>query len=195
MSRPSTSTAPRSGSISAAIRLSSVVLPDPLGPYSATSSPAPTDSDTPSTARTGSSSPPWSVLTRSRSSSIGGPSKGRAPWTLAREVDDVPPLGLRRRGRRQQPAARERGRPVRAARQVGVAGADQHGTPPLPRERAQQPRYPLGLLHVERRGQIVYEQQPRLARDRVRERDQCALPEIGRASCRGRGQIAGGDLS
>jgi hypothetical protein len=36
-----------------------VVLPEPLGPYSATSSPAAMLLDTPSTARTGSPSPTW----------------------------------------------------------------------------------------------------------------------------------------
>ena len=45
------------GRSSAAISFSSVVLPEPLGPYSATSSPAAICSETPSTARTGSPSP------------------------------------------------------------------------------------------------------------------------------------------
>ena len=54
MSRPLTSTDPLVGSSSAATISSSVVLPEPLGPYSATISPGATDSETPSTARTGS---------------------------------------------------------------------------------------------------------------------------------------------
>ena len=62
MSRPSRRILPLSGASSAAISISSVVLPEPLGPYSATSSPAATDIDTPSTARTGSSSPISIVL-------------------------------------------------------------------------------------------------------------------------------------
>ena len=55
-SRPPINTAPEVGSSSVAIINKSVVLPDPLGPYSATISPGATDSDTPSTART--DSPP-----------------------------------------------------------------------------------------------------------------------------------------
>jgi hypothetical protein len=54
MSRPPISTVPEVGASSVAIISSSVVLPDPLGPYSATISPGSTRSDTPSTARTGS---------------------------------------------------------------------------------------------------------------------------------------------
>ena len=54
VSRPPISTVPDVGASSVAIINSSVVLPDPLGPYSATISPARTVSDTPSTARTGS---------------------------------------------------------------------------------------------------------------------------------------------
>ena len=53
-SRPPISTAPLVGCSSVATISSSVVLPDPLGPYSATISPGSTFSDTPSTARTGS---------------------------------------------------------------------------------------------------------------------------------------------
>ena len=55
-SRPPISTAPDVGSSNVATINSSVVLPDPLGPYRATISPAATCSETPSTART--DSPP-----------------------------------------------------------------------------------------------------------------------------------------
>ena len=53
-SRPPIEIVPEVGSSSVATISSSVVLPEPLGPYSATISPAATVSDTPSTARTGS---------------------------------------------------------------------------------------------------------------------------------------------
>ena len=53
-SRPAIDTVPLVGSSSVATINSNVVLPEPLGPYSATSSPPSTDSDTPSTAQTGS---------------------------------------------------------------------------------------------------------------------------------------------
>jgi hypothetical protein len=51
-SRPLKRTTPASGAISAAASISSVLLPEPLGPCIATISPAPTVSVTPSTART-----------------------------------------------------------------------------------------------------------------------------------------------
>ncbi len=43
---------PLSGELNAAASISSVVLPEPLGPYSATNSPPATVSETPSTALT-----------------------------------------------------------------------------------------------------------------------------------------------
>ena len=59
MSRPLTRTLPLVGASSTATIRSSVVLPEPLGPYRATISPWETDSDTPSTARTVSSPAVW----------------------------------------------------------------------------------------------------------------------------------------
>ena len=67
ISAPSTRTVPASGVSKPATTLSSVVLPDPLGPRIVRSSPSATSSDTPSSAKT---SPKRLVTPSTRSSAV-----------------------------------------------------------------------------------------------------------------------------
>src|SRR6185503_3701377 len=72
-------TSPRSGGSSSPSRLSSVDLPQPEGPATATNSPAPTSASTPSSTGTGPPSGPRNVLLRPTARTRIGATSGSAP--------------------------------------------------------------------------------------------------------------------
>src|SRR4026209_2615410 len=76
---PPSQPSPRSGGSSSPSRLSSVDLPQPEGPATATNSPAPTSASTPSSTGTGTPSGPRTVLLRPTARTRIGATSGSAP--------------------------------------------------------------------------------------------------------------------
>ncbi len=124
MSRPFTSTEPLVGSSSAATISSSVVLPEPLGPYRATISPGATDNETPSTARTDSPPRCGVVLDEIAQLQHPHPLPGRACRQASTPLDSVRPRGG---GARKGIAASPNEAP---ARKISSAGAARARAPP-----------------------------------------------------------------
>ena len=158
------------GASSPAASSSNVVLPDPLGPYSATISPGATVSETPSAARTTSLAAAVVLDDPLQLEPVHVTGSGCAGRTCG-ERDH--------RGRlfeRAQLPAADRHHALGAAEAGDVARDDDRGELlALGDERAQQAQDRLALVGVGGCSGLVDEQQPRRAHERPRERDACEL--------------------
>src|SRR6202011_379585 len=148
-SGPSTTTRPPSGRSRPPSRNSSVLLPEPLGPTTATTSPRATVSETPSSARTARSPEPWTRVSSTASTA-----------ETSADIENLPVAHGQT--------------PVCALGNLGVVGYRQYGRA-LVAELLEQIEDTRGGGLVELASGLVGEEHARPGRDRQRDRDPLRL--------------------